>query len=52
MASGEAYISLQSTDHPDGLIRGQLKQKGANATTSMPDTGSADKATGNVTESG
>jgi CHRD domain-containing protein len=52
MASGEAYISLDTTDHPDGMIRGQLKQKGANATTSMPDTGSAGNATGNVTESG
>lgn len=52
MGGGNTYVNLHTTDHPDGLIRGQLKQKGANATTSMPDTGSAGNATGNVTDSG
>ena len=52
MGGGNTYVNLHTTDHPDGLIRGQLKQKGANATTAMPDTSSADSATGNVTESG
>ena len=52
MGGGNTYVNLHTTDHPDGLIRGQLKQKGANTTTAMPDTSSADNATGNVTESG
>lgn len=52
MSGGETYVNLHTTDHPDGLIRGQLKQKGANTTTAIPDTSSADNATGNVTESG
>ena len=52
MGGGNTYVNLHTTDHPDGLIRGQLKQKGDNATTSLPDTGSAGNATGNVTESG
>jgi CHRD domain len=33
MASGAAYINIQTSDHPDGEIRGQLKLSGsANAT--------------------
>jgi CHRD domain-containing protein len=52
MGSGNTYVNLHTTDHPDGLIRGQLKQKGTNATDSAPDTSSADNSTGNVTESG
>jgi hypothetical protein len=52
MGGGNTYVNLHTTDHPDGLIRGQLKQKGDNATTSLPDTGSVGNATGNVTESG
>lgn len=49
MGSGNTYVNLHTADHPDGLIRGQLKQKGANATTAVPDTSSAGNATGNAT---
>jgi hypothetical protein len=52
MGSGNTYVNLHTTDHPDGLIRGQLKQKGTNATTSVPDTSNAGNAAGNATESG
>jgi hypothetical protein len=49
MGSGNTYVNLHTTDHPDGLIRGQLKQKGTNATTSIPDTSTTRNATGNTT---
>jgi hypothetical protein len=49
MGTGNAFVNLHTTDHPDGLIRGQLKQKGTNATTSIPDTSTTGNATGNAT---
>jgi hypothetical protein len=49
MGSGDTYVNLHTTDHPDGLIRGQLKQKGANATTLIPSTSNVGNTTGNVT---
>lgn len=41
MASGDTYVNLHTTDHPDGLIRGQLKLKGSNATASTDTPGSS-----------
>jgi hypothetical protein len=34
MANGDAYVNLKTQDHPDGLMRGQIKLKGDNATSS------------------
>jgi CHRD domain len=34
MANGDTYINLKTQDHPDGLLRGQIKLKGDNATSS------------------
>ena len=34
MSNGDVYINLKTKDHPDGLMRGQIKLKGANATDS------------------
>jgi hypothetical protein len=34
MANGDTYVNLKSQDHPDGLMRGQIKLKGDNATSS------------------
>jgi hypothetical protein len=34
MANGDMYINLKTQDHPDGLLRGQIKLKGDNATSS------------------
>lgn len=34
MANGDTYVNLKTQDHPDGLMRGQIKLKGANATSS------------------
>ena len=34
MSNGDAYINLKTQDHPDGLMRGQIKLKGSNATDS------------------
>jgi len=34
MANGDTYVNLKTKDHPDGLIRGQIKLKGDNATSS------------------
>jgi CHRD domain len=34
MANGDVYINLKTQDHPDGLLRGQIKLKGSNATDS------------------
>lgn len=34
MANGDVYINLKTQDHPDGLMRGQIKLKGTNATDS------------------
>src|SRR6476469_471997 len=34
MSIGDVYINLKTKDHPDGLMRGQRKLKGANATDS------------------
>jgi hypothetical protein len=34
IANGDLYINLKTQDHPDGLMRGQIKLKGDNATSS------------------
>src|SRR6185312_1529953 len=34
MANGDTYVNLKTQDHPDGLLRGQIKLKGDNATSS------------------
>ena len=34
MSNGDIYINLKTQDHPDGLMRGQIKLKGSNATDS------------------
>ena len=33
MLSGNTYVNLQTTDHPDGMIRGQVKVKGTDDAT-------------------
>ena len=40
MANGDTYISLKTQDQPDGLMRGQIKLKGDNATSSANATSS------------
>ena len=40
MANGDTYINLKTQDHPDGLLRGQIKLKGDNATSSANVTSS------------
>jgi hypothetical protein len=32
IANGDVYVNLKTQDHPDGLMRGQIKLKGDNAT--------------------
>lgn len=41
MGSGNTYVNVGTTDHPDGIIRGQIKIKGADDTTtaSLNNTG-------------
>jgi hypothetical protein len=34
MANGDTYINLKTQDHSDGLLRGQIKLKGDNVTSS------------------
>ncbi|MGC2429734.1 MAG: CHRD domain-containing protein [Nitrososphaeraceae archaeon] len=34
IANGDVYVNLKTQDHPDGLMRGQIKLKGSNATDS------------------
>jgi curli biogenesis system outer membrane secretion channel CsgG len=34
MTNGDTYVNVQTQDHPDGEIRGQVKVKGSNATDS------------------
>ena len=34
IADGDVYVNLKTQDHPDGLMRGQIKLKGSNATDS------------------
>jgi hypothetical protein len=38
MANGDTYVNLKTQDHPDGLMRGQIKLKGGNATSSANTT--------------
>ena len=40
IANGDVYINLKTQDHPDGLMRGQIKLKGDNATSSANATSS------------
>jgi hypothetical protein len=40
MANGDMYVNLKTQDHPDGEIRGQIKLKGDNATSSANVTSS------------
>ena len=40
MANGDVYINLKTEDHPDGLMRGQIKLKGDNTTSSANTTSS------------
>ena len=40
MANGDMYVNLKTQDHPDGVLRGQIKLKGDNATSSGNATGS------------
>ena len=41
MGSGNTYVNVGTTDHPDGMIRGQIKIKGTNdtLTASLNNTG-------------
>ena len=41
MGSGNTYVNVHTTDHPDGMIRGQIKIKGTDDTTtaSLNNTG-------------
>jgi hypothetical protein len=34
MANGDTYVNLKTQDHPDGVLRGQIKLKGDNVTSS------------------
>jgi CHRD domain len=38
LANGDTYVNLKTQDHPDGLMRGQIKFKGSNATSSANTT--------------
>lgn len=40
IANGDVYVNLKTQDHPDGLMRGQIKLKGDNATSSANATSS------------
>ena len=40
IANGDVYVNLKTQDHPDGLMRGQIKLKGDNATSSANVTSS------------
>src|SRR4029078_4236885 len=40
MSHGDVYANLKTQDHPDGLMRGQMKLKGDNATSSANATSS------------
>ena len=43
MGSGNTYVNVGTTDHPDGMIRGQIKIKGTDdtATASLNNTGTS-----------
>jgi hypothetical protein len=47
MGSGDTYVNFHTADHPDGIIRGQVKLKGSNATDST--TATVGNSTGNNT---
>ena len=40
MTNGDWYVNLDTSDHPDGELRGQIKLKGDNATSSANATSS------------
>jgi hypothetical protein len=39
------YVNLKTQDHPDGLLRGQIKLKGDNVTSSGNATSSTNSTT-------
>ena len=45
MANGDTYVNLKTQDHPDGEIRGQIKLKGDNTTSSANVTSSTNSTT-------
>jgi len=38
MGNGDTYVNVHTADHPDGMIRGELKLKGSNSTNSADTT--------------
>ncbi|HEX9320215.1 MAG TPA: CHRD domain-containing protein [Nitrososphaeraceae archaeon] len=38
MANGDTYVNVHTKNHPDGEIRGQIKLKGANITSTATAT--------------
>jgi len=38
MTNGDTYVNVHTKDHPKGEIRGQIKLKGENATSSVTST--------------
>lgn len=45
MANGDTYVNVHTKDHPKGEIRGQVKLKGENATSSANVTASTNSTT-------
>ena len=45
MANGDVYVNLKTKDHPDGLMRGQIKLKGGDNSTSSANVTSSTNST-------
>jgi len=45
MANGDVYVNLKTKDHPDGLMRGQIKLKGGDNSTSTANATSSTNST-------
>ena len=45
MANGDVYVNLKTKDHPDGLMRGQIKLKGGDNATSSANATSSTNST-------
>jgi len=45
MANGDVYVNLKTKDHPDGLMRGQIKLKGGDNSTSSANATSSTNST-------